>query len=71
MKTTLTKKDDYSITIETQYEHSVVHDERINKMPTPKSDISSKVVRWLVCIERIVRIVRLFTSVGCFLVFIL
>lgn len=53
VKTTLTKKDDYSITIETQYEHTIVHDERINQMPTSKSDISSKVVRWFVCIVRL------------------
>lgn len=64
MKTTLTKKDDYSITIETQVEHTM-YCEQTNKRPTSKRGISFKVVGWLV------RIVCLFASEGFFLVFIL
>lgn len=51
MKTTLTKKDDYLITIETQVEHTM-YCEQTNKRPASKSDISSKVVKWLVGIAR-------------------
>lgn len=49
MKTTLIKKDDGSITIKTQFEHT---EEQINKRPNFKNIISSEVIRCLGCIVR-------------------